>query len=72
MFLIIEGSLVMEIEGLEPFGMSEGDLYVVKKGVKHRVSSQSECKIMLIENKTTAHTGDVKSDITKDIKDQLQ
>ena len=35
-----------------------------------QVSSDKECKIMLIENKTTTHTGDVKSEITKSIADQ--
>ncbi len=51
--------------------MNKGDLFIVKKGLNHRVSSEEECKIMLIENKTTAYTGDVKSEITKDIGDQL-
>ncbi|NOU60889.1 hypothetical protein [Marinifilum caeruleilacunae] len=68
----LEGNLLMEVEGLEAFTMNEGDMYIVKKGLQHRVSSQAECKILLIENKSTAHTGEVKSDITKDIKDQLQ
>lgn len=72
MFLIVEGSLLMEVEGMDAFTMSEGDMYIVKKGIPHRVSAQEECKIMLIENKSTAHTGDVKSAITKDIKDQLK
>ena len=72
LFLIIEGNLLMEVEGLEPFEMATGDLYIVKKGIQHRVSSTEECKIMLIENKTTAHTGDVKSAITKNITDQLK
>lgn len=71
MFLIVEGSLLMEVEGMEAFTMNEGDMYIVKKGIQHRVSAKEECKIMLIENKTTAHTGEVKSTITKDIKDQL-
>ncbi|MBI9060052.1 cupin domain-containing protein [Labilibaculum sp. DW002] len=71
LFFIIEGNLLMEVEGLEPFEMATGDLYIVKKGTQHRVSSKEECKIMLIENKTTAHTGDVESSITKNIKDQL-
>ena len=44
---------------------------IVKKGIEHRVSSTKECKIMLIENKTTAHTGNVNSDITKSISQQL-
>lgn len=72
LFYIVEGSLLMQIEGSEPFNMNAGDLYIVKKGIQHRVSATEECKIMLIENKTTAHTGDVKSEITKDITEQLK
>jgi len=71
MFFILEGNLLMEVEGMDSFTMNKGDMYIVKKGVQHRVSSADGCKIMLIENKSTAHTGDVKSNITKDIKDQL-
>lgn len=72
MFYVIEGNLLFEIKGEEPFTMNEGDLFVVTKGITHRVSSVNECKIMLIENKTTAHTGDVKSEITKSISQQLK
>ena len=72
MFYIIEGSLLFEIEGKDNFTMNQGDLFIVKKGINHRVSSDEECKIMLIENKTTAHTGDTPSEITKTIEDQLK
>ena len=72
LFYIVEGSLLFEIEDKEPFKMNTGDMFIVKKGVNHRVSSIEECKIMLIENKTTAHTGTVQSDITKSIEQQLQ
>ena len=71
LFYIIEGNLLFEIEGQDSFIMNEGDIFIVKKGINHRVSSNEECKIMLIENKTTAHTGDVKTEITKTIDDQL-
>ena len=71
LFYIVEGSLLFEVENQPPFTMKEGDMYIVKKGVNHRVSSEEECKIMLIENKTTRHTGDVESKITKSIEDQL-
>jgi len=71
LFYIVEGSLLFEIKGKESFTMNEGDLFIVKKGVEHRVSSDEECKILLIENKTTAHTGEVKSEITKSIEQQL-
>ena len=70
LFYIIEGSLLMEIENQENFVMQKGDFYVVKKGINHRVSSKEECLIMLIESKTTEHTGKVKSQITKSIDEQ--
>jgi quercetin dioxygenase-like cupin family protein len=71
LFYIVEGSLLIEIENQENFILQKGDLYVVKKGINHRVSSQEECLIMLIESKTTEHTGKIKSAITKPINDQF-
>jgi len=71
LFYIVEGSLLFEEEGKAPFTMNQGDLYIVKKGVNHRVSSVEECKIMLIEHKSTAHLGEVDSPIAKSIEEQL-
>ncbi len=71
-FYILEGELLMEIEGQEPFKMTRGDLYIVGKGINHRVSSEEECSIMLVEPKSTEHTGKVVSDITKSIEDQMK
>ena len=71
LFYIIEGSLLFEIEGEDSFTMNKGDIFIVKKGINHRVSSVEECQIMLIENKTTAHTGKVKTGITKTVEQQL-
>jgi quercetin dioxygenase-like cupin family protein len=70
LFLILEGSLFFEVEGKDGFTMNEGDLFIVKRGVNHRVSSKLPCKIMLVENKETAHTGDVQTTITKSIDQQ--
>lgn len=72
LFYIVEGSLLFELEGQEPFMMRAGDLYIVPRGVNHRVSSTEECKIMLIENKSTAHTGEIESPITRSITEQLK
>ena len=71
LFYIVEGSLLFEVENEDPFMMHTGDMFIVKKGINHRVSSIDECKIMLIENKSTAHTGSVESPITKSIDQQL-
>jgi quercetin dioxygenase-like cupin family protein len=71
LFYIVEGQLLMQVENQPDLIMNKGDLYVVKKGVNHRVSSSDECLIMLIETKTTEHTGKVKTAITKSIEEQL-
>jgi quercetin dioxygenase-like cupin family protein len=71
LFYIIEGSLLFEVEGQAPFTMEAGDLYIVGRGVNHRVSSTEECSILLVENKTTAHLGDTESEIAKSIEQQL-
>ena len=71
LFYIIEGKLLYEIENEESFTMEKGDLFIVKRGINHRVSSKEECSILLVENKTTSHTGSVISDISKSISQQL-
>lgn len=70
LFYILEGTLLMEIENKTNRTMKTGDMFVVPKGINHRVSSIDECSIMLIEPKTTKHTGKVKSSITKSIQEQ--
>lgn len=71
-FFILEGSLLFEEEGMGSFIMEKGDFHVVKRGVNHKISSTKECHIMLIENKSTAHTGDIQSAITRSIEEQLR
>ena len=70
LFFIVDGELLMEIENQPDLKLKKGDLFVVNKGRNHRVSSEEECLIMLIESKTTEHTGKVKSQITKSIDEQ--
>ncbi|MEE3999281.1 cupin domain-containing protein [Tenacibaculum sp. FZY0031] len=70
LFYIISGNLLMELENQPSFRMKKGDLFVVPKGVNHRVSSSEDCLIMLIETKSTKHTGDLITPITKSIDTQ--
>ena len=72
LFYVIEGSLLFEVEGQEPFTMEAGDLYIVGRGVNHRVSSTEDCSILLVENKSTAHLGDTESEIAKPVAEQLR
>lgn len=71
LFYIAKGTLLMEIENQEDLIMQKDDFFVVKKGINHRVSSTEDCLIMLIESKTTEHTGKIKSSITKSVDQQF-
>jgi quercetin dioxygenase-like cupin family protein len=71
MFYILKNSLEMEVEGEGNFTLNEGEFYIVKAGVRHRVHCEDESWMMLIENKETKHTGSVESKITKSIEEQM-
>jgi quercetin dioxygenase-like cupin family protein len=70
LFYVVKGALLLEIENQPDLILKKGELFIVKKGENHRVSSKVECLIMLIESKSTEHTGKVKSEITKSIDEQ--
>ena len=70
LFYIVKGNLTMELKGSKSINLKEGELFIVKRGIEHRVHSEDECWLMLIENKATKHTGDVQSHITKTITEQ--
>ena len=70
LFYILAGELLMEIENEADRIMKTGDMWVVPRGVNHRVSSIEECSVLLIETKTTKHTGEVLSQISKSIEEQ--
>lgn len=72
LFYIIDGALLFEIEGREPFTMQPGDLFIVERGLNHRVSSTEECSILLVENKSTAHLGETESEIARSVAEQLE
>ena len=71
LFYVIDGTLLFEVEGEDPFTLEQGDLFIVPRGVNHRVSSTEECSILLVENKSTAHLGDTESGITRSVQEQL-
>ena len=71
MFLVLEGRLRIEMEG-STVELGEGDMYVVPKGVRHNPVADEECLIMLIEGKSTLHTGEVTTSKTRSLEEQLR
>lgn len=71
LFFILKGALRIELEA-GPVDLGEGDLFVVPKGTRHRPVAESECHVMLLERKTTLHTGDLMTERTRSLDDQLR
>jgi mannose-6-phosphate isomerase-like protein (cupin superfamily) len=64
MFYVFDGVLDI-FERDRNVTLHSGEFYVVPKGVEHRVVPQGHVKLILIEPKDIAHTGNVKAEITK-------
>lgn len=71
LFYILKGSLTIEMEG-KTVVLQEGEAFVVPKGVRHNPIAEHECHIMLIERKSTLHTGSEITDKTRSLADQLR
>jgi mannose-6-phosphate isomerase-like protein (cupin superfamily) len=71
MFFVLKGRFVIEMKE-QTVTLNEGDMYIVPKGVMHNPIAEEECLIMLIERKSTKHTGDVVTEKTRSLDEQLR
>ncbi len=71
LFLVLKGHLRIEMEHAV-VELSEGKMYVVPKGVRHNPVAAQECHVMLIEKKSTLHSGDVINEHTRSLAEQLR
>lgn len=70
MFLVLRGQLRIEMEHAS-VELREGEMFIVPKGVRHNPVATNECHLVLFERKSTAHTGDVVTDQTRSVEQQL-
>jgi len=71
LFYVLKGSLAIEMED-RTVVLHEGETFVVPKGVRHNPVAEQECHIMLIERKSTLHTGSEVTEKTRSLADQLR
>jgi mannose-6-phosphate isomerase-like protein (cupin superfamily) len=62
-FIVIDGNMRIEFED-DTVELTEGDMYVVPKGVNHKPSSESLCNVMLVEPRGVVNTGGTSSKMT--------
>lgn len=70
LFLVIRGRLRIQLEDGE-VELRPGEFVVVPRGVRHNPVAEDECWVMLVETMTTQHTGDVMTERTRSIAEQL-
>ena len=71
LFFILKGRLRIEMESGSAV-LDEGEMFIVPKGVQHNPVAEQECLIMLIERKSTLHSGNVVNENTRSLAEQLR
>ncbi len=71
LFFILKGSLTLEMEE-RTVVLREGEAFVVPKGVRHNPIAAEECHVMLVERKSTLHTGTEVTEKTRTLAEQLR
>ncbi|MFD5318307.1 cupin domain-containing protein [Streptomyces sp. NPDC127098] len=57
MFLCWDGSLRIELEGQDPVPLRAGELFVVRRGVRHRPVAEEYAHVLLVEHPDTKQYG---------------
>ena len=71
LFFVLDGRLRLEFEdGVVELG--PGQMHVVSRGVLHNPVAEHECLLMLVERKSTLHTGEVMTKQTRALDEQLR
>ncbi|HXU53640.1 MAG TPA: cupin domain-containing protein [Casimicrobiaceae bacterium] len=71
LFYVLDGTLRIEMEA-RTVVLGRGDVFVVPKGVRHNPVAEEECLVMLVERKSTLHTGNETSERTRSVAEQLR
>ena len=70
LFFVIKGSLTMRLPEKE-IEVGAGEFLIVPRGVEHCPVAAEEAHVLLFEPRSTAHTGDVQSEMTVETLDWI-
>jgi mannose-6-phosphate isomerase-like protein (cupin superfamily) len=71
LFYVLKGTLRIELEH-RTVVLEQGDVFVVPKGTRHNPVAEEECLIMLVERRSTLHTGNEITERTRSLEEQLR
>jgi mannose-6-phosphate isomerase-like protein (cupin superfamily) len=70
LFLVVKGRMTMGLRSGD-VELSEGEMFIVPKGVEHKPSARDECWVVLIEPASTLNTGNVHGERTVAVLDRI-
>lgn len=62
-FFVVQGKMSIAFED-RTVELSEGEMYVVPKGVRHKPFATDECHVLLVEPRGVVNTGDSGGELT--------
>jgi membrane protease YdiL (CAAX protease family)/mannose-6-phosphate isomerase-like protein (cupin superfamily) len=71
LFLVLKGSLRIEMEA-GAVELAEGEFFIVPKGARHNPSAHDECLLMLLERRSTLHSGGAVNEKSRSLAQQLR
>lgn len=69
LFIVFKGCLTIQLRD-RSIELLPGEMYVVSKGVEHCPLASADTHFMMIEPASTAHTGELESDVTVSTENQ--
>ncbi|CAH9067435.1 hypothetical protein PSECIP111951_03793 [Pseudoalteromonas holothuriae] len=63
LFIVFKGQLTLQLK-TENIVLNPGEMYVVPKGVEHCPKATPDTHFLMVEPASTAHTGEVDSELT--------
>lgn len=58
LFLVLEGTLHLDVEGHPPVVLTQHQGYTIPRGVRHRPRAPARCAVLMVEAKGVSPTGD--------------
>ncbi|MGF7036136.1 mannose-6-phosphate isomerase-like protein (cupin superfamily) [Paenibacillus mucilaginosus] len=62
-FIVIEGEMFIDFRDGQ-VKVSQGEMFIVPRGVEHKPFANKECHIMLVEPRGIVNTGETESELT--------
>ena len=63
-FIVLEGKMRIELENDNSVELTEGEMFIVPRGLRHKPCADEECRVMLVEPRGVVNTGNADSKLT--------